>query len=133
LFIPRRSSRIQERCINNTPNRRDISNVDRCTKIHASVQSDIQNDDGRSTSTSTLPPTENTDDAKPSNPQQEKREQNDPANGHHGDSEQSRQNNVGHDGDNEAEMVRLSLAATDENEQHSEQEAQQLQDITITA
>ena len=62
-FIPRRSLRIQERLINNRPKGQDISNVDRCTKVHASVHSDIKSDDDRRISTSTLPPKVNTDNA----------------------------------------------------------------------
>jgi len=40
-FIPRRSSRIQERRINNMPNRQSISTTDQCVKADASVQPNI--------------------------------------------------------------------------------------------
>jgi len=46
LFIPRRSSRIQERRINNSPNGQSISTTDQCVKADASVQPDINSDDG---------------------------------------------------------------------------------------
>ena len=132
-FIPRRSSRIQDRLVNNRPDRQDISNVDRCTKVHASVHSHIKGDDDRSTSTSTLPPTVNTDDARPSNSQQEGHEPDEPASVHCRDSEQSRRSNVGYDGNDNAEMVRNIPAATDDIEQPLKNEVQQLQDSVITS
>jgi len=113
LFIPKRSSRIQDRLVNNRPNRQDISNVDECTKVHASVHLDITSDDERDTSTSMLPQTMHTDDANTSNPQQKEREPDDPVKDHRADSEQTGQNNVG---DNE------DTTTTDDNQEPLENE-----------
>jgi len=75
----------------------------------------------------------NTDDARPSNSQQEEHEPDDPASVHCRDLEQSGRSNVGYDGNVNAEMVRDIPAATDANEQPLENEVQQLQDSVITS
>jgi len=124
LFKPRRSSHIQDRLVNNRPNRQDISNVEGCTKVHASVHLDIKGDDDRGTSTSMLPQTMNTDDAKPSNPQQEEREPDEPAKDHRADSEQTGQNNVGDNGDDNTETVYEDTTTTDDNQEPLENEVQ---------
>jgi len=105
--------------MNNRPNEQDISNVDRHTKVHAVVHSDIKGDDDRRTSTTTLPPKVSTDDATPSISQQKEREPDDLASGHRRDSKQL--------------TVRVIPAATDKNEQRSENQVQHLQDSTITS
>jgi len=78
-----------------------------------------------------MPQMMNTDDAEPSNSQQEDRKPDDPARDNRADSEQTGQNNVGDNGDDNTEMVYKDTATTDYNQEPLENEVQQLQDSAV--
>jgi len=119
-FIPRRSARIQERLINNTPNGQNTSTADQCIKADVSVQADLKSDGDDNTPKSTQP---STNGAESSTSRQEERELDDSATEHDTAPQRSEQNDGDNEDDNEG-RVQTEAATMEDSQEPLENEVQ---------